>query len=87
LPASPSLSPSPVYAPNLIAPAYQPGPSPIAALPLAALPPAGAVQAGTSTFISGSTVAYSAAAIGTAAAGGGTNLCRVFSSTANWIIG
>jgi hypothetical protein len=85
---SPSLITTPVYVANLIPPAFlTPGPNPIAALALAALPAAGSVQPGTSTFISDATVAYAAAAIGTVAVGGGTNLCRVFSTASGWIIG
>jgi hypothetical protein len=85
---SPSLAASPTYTPNLIPAAFSsPGPAPIAPLPLAQLPAAGSVQPGTSTFISDSTVAYSSAAIGNIAVGGGSNICRVFSTAAGWVIG
>jgi hypothetical protein len=87
MPGNPSLTPSPVIVPNLVPPAWAPGPSPTAALPLASLPPAGSLQSGTSCVISDCTVAYSGGAIGTVAVGGGTNLCRVLSSPSGWVIG
>jgi hypothetical protein len=86
----PGLAPVVKYIPNITPPAYQVppgGPAGIAALALSQLPPAGSVPAGSSTAISDSTAAMIGANIGAIAVGGGTNLCRVYASGNNWLIG
>jgi hypothetical protein len=87
--ASPSLIPPVAFVANPVPAAYRlPGSSPSPPVILAQLLLAGPMQAGTTCFISDSTVPYSGGAIGNQVAGGGTNLCRVYSDGAgNWIIG
>lgn len=91
MPASPLLIPSSSVVANLEPAAYAlPGssqsPSPAPPVSLAQLLAQGAPQPGTSAFIGDSAVPYTSAAIGTAAVGGGANICRVFWN-GSWIIG